>query len=72
MRDTVSAVPLTREACALQLREVQEETGIEATFERVVAFRHWHGAMFGKSDLFFVCLLRARSAPPHACSRCSR
>ena len=52
---------------------MQEETGIEATFERVVAFRHWHGAMFGKSDLFFVCLLRARSAPPHAndCSRWS-
>lgn len=21
--------------------------------------RHWHGAMFGKSDMFFVCVLRA-------------
>ena len=42
------------------IREVQEETGITATFERVVAFRHWHGAMFGKSDMFFVCILRAR------------
>ncbi len=42
------------------VREVREETGIEASFEHVVAFRHWHGAMFGKSDMFFVCVLRAR------------
>ena len=42
------------------IREVYEETGIEASFEHVVAMRHWHGAMFGKSDLFFVCVLRAR------------
>ena len=44
------------------IRELREETGIEAEFQSVVAFRHAHGFMSGKSDLFFVCILRAMSS----------
>ena len=40
------------------VREVKEETGIDATFEKVLVARHGHGMLFGKSDLFFVCLVR--------------
>lgn len=39
------------------VREVYEETGVECTFERVVCFRQAHGAVFGMSDFYFVCLL---------------
>ena len=38
-------------------REVLEETGVEAKFEGVVCFRHWHGYRWGKSDIYFVCRL---------------
>lgn len=39
-------------------REVFEETNVKAVFEKVVGFRHMHNVSFGKSDLFFVCILR--------------
>ena len=39
------------------VREVLEETGVEAKFEGVVCFRHWHGYRWGKSDIYFVCRL---------------
>ena len=39
------------------IREIREETGIEAKFESLVCFRHWHGYRFGKSDIYFVCRL---------------
>lgn len=39
------------------VREIREETGIEARFRSVVCFRHWHGYRFGKSDIYFVCRL---------------
>ena len=39
-------------------REVLEETGIETEFVGLVCFRHAHDFQFGKSDLFFVCLLK--------------
>jgi 8-oxo-dGTP pyrophosphatase MutT (NUDIX family) len=39
------------------LREVLEETGINARFESLVCFRHWHGYRYGKSDIYFVCRL---------------
>jgi ADP-ribose pyrophosphatase YjhB (NUDIX family) len=39
-------------------REVLEETGIVATFEKMLCFRQAHQAPFGKSDLFFVCVLK--------------
>ncbi|MQL92433.1 hypothetical protein Taro_025057 [Colocasia esculenta] len=40
------------------VREVKEETGIDAEFVEVLAFRQSHKSFFDKSDLFFVCLLR--------------
>lgn len=40
------------------VRECREETGLAATFEKVVAVRHSHAAPFGKSDIFFLCILR--------------
>jgi len=39
------------------LREVLEETGVNAKFESLVCFRHWHGYRYGKSDIYFVCRL---------------
>jgi 8-oxo-dGTP pyrophosphatase MutT (NUDIX family) len=39
------------------VREVLEETGVEAKFEAIVCFRHWHGYRWGKSDIYFVCRL---------------
>ena len=43
------------------VREVKEETGVDARFEALVCFRHWHGYRFGKSDIYFVCRLRPTS-----------
>jgi 8-oxo-dGTP pyrophosphatase MutT (NUDIX family) len=42
---------------AAVVREVKEETGIEAKFESVICLRHWHGYRYGKSDIYFVCRL---------------
>ena len=39
------------------VREVFEETGVQARFEGLVCFRHWHGYRFGKSDIYFICRL---------------
>ena len=41
------------------LREVKEETGIEARFISLACFRHWHEYRYGKSDIYFVCRLEA-------------
>ncbi|CAO2835753.1 unnamed protein product [Amaranthus hypochondriacus] len=43
------------------VREVKEETGIDAEFVEVVAFRQTHKAFFEKSDLFFLCFLQPSS-----------
>ena len=43
------------------VREVLEETGVQAVFEAIVCFRHWHGYRYGKSDIYFVCRLRPLS-----------
>jgi 8-oxo-dGTP pyrophosphatase MutT (NUDIX family) len=42
------------------VREVREETGVEAVFESVVGVRHAHGVAFGCDDLFFLCVLRLK------------
>ncbi|MDR1932157.1 MAG: NUDIX domain-containing protein [Spirochaetales bacterium] len=42
---------------AAVVREVKEETGIQARFESVICLRHWHGYRYGKSDIYFVCRL---------------
>ncbi|KAA8526624.1 hypothetical protein F0562_008173 [Nyssa sinensis] len=47
--------------CAAAIREVKEEAGIETEFVEVLAFRQSHKSFFGKSDLFFVCMLRPLS-----------
>jgi ADP-ribose pyrophosphatase YjhB (NUDIX family) len=39
-------------------REVLEETGIETEFVGIMCFRQAHNFLFGKSDMFFVCLLK--------------
>ncbi|KAL6284275.1 hypothetical protein ACE6H2_015204 [Prunus campanulata] len=39
------------------VREVKEETGIDAEFLEVLAFRQSHKSFFEKSDLFFLCML---------------
>jgi ADP-ribose pyrophosphatase YjhB (NUDIX family) len=39
-------------------REVLEETGVSTEFLGIVGFRHMHRALFGKSDLVFLCLLK--------------
>jgi ADP-ribose pyrophosphatase YjhB (NUDIX family) len=38
-------------------REVLEETGVRATFDSILSFRHTHGMAHGRSDIFFVCRL---------------
>lgn len=43
------------------VREVKEETGIDTKFIQVLAFRQSHKIFFGKSDLFFVCMLKPLS-----------
>ncbi|MCK5921812.1 MAG: NUDIX domain-containing protein, partial [Methylococcales bacterium] len=44
------------------VREVFEETGIRAEFEGVVGVRHMHRTLYGKSNVSFVCRLKAVSA----------
>ncbi|WCJ33095.1 hypothetical protein M5689_014477 [Euphorbia peplus] len=43
------------------MREVKEETGIDTEFQEILAFRQMHKSFFGKSDLFFLCMLRPMS-----------
>ena len=43
------------------VREVWEETGVEAEFDHLAAFRHWHGYRFGKSDIYMVCRLHPKT-----------
>ncbi|XP_010252771.1 PREDICTED: nudix hydrolase 2 [Nelumbo nucifera] len=47
--------------CKGAVREVKEETGIDAEFVEVLAFRQSHKSFFEKSDLFFLCMLRPLS-----------
>ncbi|XP_031092562.1 nudix hydrolase 2-like [Ipomoea triloba] len=47
--------------CDAAVREVREETGIDTEFVEILAFRQSHNSFFGKSDLFFVCMLRQLS-----------
>jgi len=42
-------------------REVLEETGVIAEFEGVITFRQMHPHLLGKSDVYFVCLLRPKT-----------
>ena len=56
-------------------REVLEETGISATCQDILSFRHTHGMANGRSDLFFICRLipeedddgNVKAPTPQAC-----
>lgn len=39
------------------VREVLEETGIEARFDRLLTFRHYHGEQFRTSNIYAIGLL---------------
>uniref|UniRef100_S4P8F4 Nudix hydrolase 2 n=1 Tax=Pararge aegeria TaxID=116150 RepID=S4P8F4_9NEOP len=41
------------------IREVKEETGVDAVFESMITLRHTHNAMFGNSDIYIVVMLKA-------------
>lgn len=43
------------------MREIKEETGIDAVFESLVTFRHTHNMGYGNSDIYIVVLLKAVS-----------
>nr|XP_018623179.1 nudix hydrolase 2-like isoform X2 [Nicotiana tomentosiformis] len=47
--------------CDAAVREVKEETGVNAKFVEILAFRQSHKSFFDKSDLFFVCMLQPLS-----------
>lgn len=40
------------------VRELKEETGLDCIFDRILCFRQSHGGLFGRSDLFIVCLCK--------------
>ncbi|KDP35556.1 hypothetical protein JCGZ_08994 [Jatropha curcas] len=44
--------------CEAAIREVKEETNIDTEFVEILAFRQSHKALFGKSDISFLCLLQ--------------
>eukprot|EP00117_Sycon_ciliatum_P011507 scpid80450/ scgid2131/ Nucleoside diphosphate-linked moiety X motif 6; Antisense basic fibroblast growth factor B len=52
------------------VREVKEETGIEAEFNAILGFRQQHHQpnSFDRSDLYFICRLEAKT---HEISMCS-
>ncbi|GAA0167106.1 nucleotide phosphatase [Lithospermum erythrorhizon] len=47
--------------CIASIREVKEETGIDSEFVEILGFRQSHNSFFGKSDLFFLCMLKPLS-----------
>ena len=54
---------------AAVVREVKEETGIDARFEYLVCLRHWQGYRYGKADIYFVCRLTPLSTQIHMDTR---
>lgn len=51
-------IDVGEEIGAAAVREVLEETGVQTEFVTLAGFRHMHGYVFGKSDLYFVAVLR--------------
>jgi len=43
-------------------REILEETGVHAKFEKLVCFRQTHGYRYNKTDIYFVCRLSPLSS----------
>ena len=50
--------------CVTAEREVQEETGVRAKFDSIVAFRHLHRFQFGGSDIYVICGLTIDDSDP--------
>ncbi|KAI8435911.1 hypothetical protein MSG28_004095 [Choristoneura fumiferana] len=46
---------------AAAVREVKEETGVDADFQSLVTFRHTHNMMFGNSDIYVLLMMKALS-----------
>ncbi|KAL4566916.1 hypothetical protein LXL04_031042 [Taraxacum kok-saghyz] len=44
------------------VREVKEETGVDTEFVQVLAFSQEHNVFFGKSQVFFICMMRPLSS----------
>lgn len=49
------------------IREVKEETGIDACFRGVISLREKKEYYFGRNDIYFVVLLEAKSKEINAC-----
>ncbi|KAF0297170.1 Nudix hydrolase 2 [Amphibalanus amphitrite] len=54
---------------AAAAREVLEETGVQARFSSLLAFRHMHGAAHGCSDFYFICVMQPLSTEIRMCPR---
>ena len=61
--------PPGEDLAAAAAREVMEETGVEAKFDSLLAFRHMHGSAHGCSDFYFICLMRPLSTQIRMCTR---
>jgi 8-oxo-dGTP diphosphatase len=48
------------------VREVLEETGVQATFQAMLGMRHHHRGQFGASNLYIVCQLQAQTTAFYA------
>ncbi|KAH9503889.1 nudix (nucleoside diphosphate linked moiety X)-type motif 8 [Bulinus truncatus] len=55
------------EISATAVREVKEETGVDAEYVCVIAFRHMHKYRHGCSDFYYACLLKPLSTDIKAC-----
>lgn len=53
------------------VREVFEETGVEAEFRSVLGLRHQHDVQFGNSDLYFVCRLVLKAGGALDITKCT-
>lgn len=53
------------------VREVLEETGVEAEFRSVLSVRHQHDMQFGNSDLYFICRLIPKAGTKAEIDKCS-
>lgn len=46
---------------AAGIREVKEETGVDAAFESIVTFRQTHNMMFENTDIYVILMLKSVS-----------
>lgn len=53
------------------MREVREETGVDAEFRSVLTLRHQHDMQFGNSDLYFICRLMPKEGATLNITRCA-